>query len=106
MPHTWFLPAHFRMSDAAFDSMRIILIALLVLSRICLMPFFIQSFLNLAQDRLLDQRKQSGRILNTDLQKQVSKGENVSEKLVECYEPDLPGTEKQLQHLSNFIITS
>lgn len=59
------------MSDATFESFRLILVVLLVLSRIALTPYFLQSFLNVAQAKLYDQRKEAGRILNTDLQKQV-----------------------------------
>lgn len=59
------------MDSATFDSLRLYLVVSLVMLRISCMPFFLQSFLNVAQDRLLDQRNKSGRILNTDLQKQV-----------------------------------
>lgn len=59
------------MSDAAFESLRMILIGIMVVLRIAIMPVFLQSFLNVAQEKLIDQKKEAGRILNTDLQKKV-----------------------------------
>lgn len=61
----------FRMSDASFESLRLALIAVMVVLRIAMMPFFLQSFLNVAQDKLIEQKKEAGRIINTDLQKKV-----------------------------------
>jgi hypothetical protein len=59
------------MSNETFESFRLILVVVMVFLRICLMPFFLQAFLNVAQLKLYDQRLEAGRILNTDLQKQV-----------------------------------
>ncbi|CAL8141750.1 unnamed protein product [Orchesella dallaii] len=60
------------MSEAAFESLRLMLVVCMVVLRIAVMPFFLQSFLNVAQEKLIDQRKEAGRILNTDLQKKVA----------------------------------
>lgn len=59
------------MSEASFESMRIGLIAVMVLLRIATMPIFLQSFLNVAQDNLIDGKKEAGRILNKDLKLKV-----------------------------------
>lgn len=60
------------MSDETFESLRMILVAVMVVLRLAVMPYFLQSFLNVAQDKLIEQREEAGRILNTDLQKKVS----------------------------------
>lgn len=36
------------------------------------MPIYLQAYLNLAHDRLEEQKKEAGRITNVDLQKKVS----------------------------------
>lgn len=76
------------MSEEAFESLRIILVVIMVVLRIAVMPFFLQSFLNVAQDKLIEQRKDAGRILNTDLQKKVSHKSSHSHlnlRLYSCY---------------------
>jgi len=62
------------MSEATFESVRLGSVAIMVLLRIILMPFFLQSFLNIAQDKVTELQKEAGRILNTDLQKKVHCG--------------------------------
>jgi hypothetical protein len=59
------------MSEALFESLRLGSVVVMVLLRIILMPFFLQSFLNIAQDKVSELQKEAGRILNTDLQKKV-----------------------------------
>ena len=59
------------MTEATFDTMRLYLIVLFVILRIILMPSLLQMFLNVAQDKLTEQKKEAGRVLNTDLQKRV-----------------------------------
>lgn len=59
------------MTAARFESMRLIIIIAAVLLRIVLMPIYLQSYLNLAIQRLEVQKKEAGRITNIDLQKKV-----------------------------------
>lgn len=59
------------MTAARFESMRLIVIVVAVLLRIVLMPIYLQSYLNLAIQRLEVQKKEAGRITNIDLQKKV-----------------------------------
>lgn len=62
-----------RMTTSAFESMRLIAIIVAVLLKFVLMPMYLQSYLNLAMQRLENQKKEAGRITNVDLQKKVSK---------------------------------
>lgn len=59
------------MTTARFESMRLIVIVFAVALRIALMPIYLQSYLNLATQRLEIQKKEAGRITNIDLQKKV-----------------------------------
>ena len=59
------------MTTAAFDSMRLIAIIVVVLLKLALMPVYLQSYLNLANQRLDVQKKEAGRISNIELQKKV-----------------------------------
>jgi hypothetical protein len=59
------------MTTATFESMRLIIIIIAVLLKIALMPTYLQSYLNLALQRLETQKKEAGRITNVDLQKKV-----------------------------------
>lgn len=52
--------------------MRLILIVAAVVLRLVLMPIYLQAYLNLAYDRLEEQKKEAGRITNIDLQKRVN----------------------------------
>lgn len=38
----------------------------------CLMPIYLQAYLNLAYDRVEDQKKEAGRITNTDFQRKIT----------------------------------
>lgn len=60
------------MTTSAFESMRLIAIIIAVLLRFILMPVYLQSYLNLAVQRLENQKKEAGRITNVDLQKKIS----------------------------------
>ncbi|XP_020288967.1 transmembrane protein 161B isoform X2 [Pseudomyrmex gracilis] len=60
------------MTPARFESMRLIVIILAVVLRIMLMPIYLQSYLNLANQRLEIQKKEAGRITNVDLQKKIA----------------------------------
>lgn len=60
------------MTGAAFDTLRLALVAASVVLRVCLMPRQLQAYLDMAQRRLDAQRKEAGRITNVDLQKKVA----------------------------------
>jgi len=59
------------MTAARFESLRLIIIVVASLLKIVLMPVYLQSYLNLAIQRLEIQKKEAGRITNIDLQKKV-----------------------------------
>lgn len=59
------------MTVARFESLRLIIIVVAGLLKIVLMPIYLQSYLNLAIQRLEIQKKEAGRITNVDLQKKV-----------------------------------
>lgn len=59
------------MTVARFESLRLIIIVIAGLLKIVLMPIYLQSYLNLAIQRLEIQKKEAGRITNVDLQKKV-----------------------------------
>lgn len=60
-----------RMSAAAFESSRLIAVVVAVVLKFSLMPLYLQSYLNLALQRLEIQKKESGRITNKEFQKKV-----------------------------------
>lgn len=64
-------PIIYRMTSTMFESMRLVAIVVAVLLKIVLMPIYLQSYLNLAMQRLEIQKKEAGRITNVDLQKKV-----------------------------------
>lgn len=55
----------------AFETMRLIIVVLVVLLRFALIPIYLQSYLNLAHDKIVDLRKEAGRITNVEFQKKV-----------------------------------
>lgn len=59
------------MTIEQFESLRCWAVVFVVIQRLFLMPIFIQAYLNMAQERLIQQKKEAGRITNKDLQKQV-----------------------------------
>jgi len=59
------------MTAARFESLRLIIIVIASLLKIVLKPVYLQSYLNLAIQRLEIQKKEAGRITNIDLQKKV-----------------------------------
>lgn len=59
------------MTAASFESMRLIIVVAAVLLKMILMPIYLQSYLNLAIQKLEIQKKEAGRITNVDLQKKV-----------------------------------
>ncbi|XP_047347102.1 transmembrane protein 161B [Vespa velutina] len=60
------------MTAATFESMRLIVIILVLLLKIILMPMYLQSYLNLAVSRLESQKKEAGRITNVELQRKIA----------------------------------
>ncbi|XP_048507408.1 transmembrane protein 161B isoform X2 [Athalia rosae] len=60
------------MTAQAFESMRLVAVVIAILLRLALMPLYLQSYLNLASQRIEDQKKEAGRITNTDLQKKIA----------------------------------
>lgn len=62
---------YFSLTSHGFDALRLMLVVVAVLLRLILMPIYLQAYLNLAYDRLEDQKKEAGRITNVDLQKKV-----------------------------------
>ncbi|XP_076240581.1 transmembrane protein 161-like emei [Calliopsis andreniformis] len=60
------------MTASAFESMRLIAVIVAVLLKLILMPIYLQSYLNLAVQRIENQKKEAGRITNVDLQKKIA----------------------------------
>uniref|UniRef100_V5I0P1 Putative conserved plasma membrane protein n=1 Tax=Ixodes ricinus TaxID=34613 RepID=V5I0P1_IXORI len=60
-----------KMSGEAFETTRILLVLGVVLLRLLLMPRYLQSYLNLAPERMADMRKEAGNISNVELQRKV-----------------------------------
>lgn len=61
----------FRLTPHAFETIRLALVVAAVILRFSLMPVYLQAYLNLAYDRIEDQKKEAGRITNVELQKKV-----------------------------------
>ncbi|XP_026745080.1 transmembrane protein 161B [Trichoplusia ni] len=60
------------MTSEAYDTLRLVLIACTVVTRLLLMPRQLQAYLDMAQRRLDVQKKEAGRITNIDLQKKIA----------------------------------
>lgn len=60
------------MEVETFESIRLLTVIFAVVLRMCLMPIYLQAYLNLAFDRVEDQKKEAGRILNTEFQRKVT----------------------------------
>lgn len=59
------------MTSDAFETTRLMLMVFIVAVRFFLMPHYLQSYLNMAPEKLKDLRKEAGRISNVELQKMV-----------------------------------
>jgi hypothetical protein len=59
------------MTPEIFESIRLLTIIVAVLLRMILMPIYLQAYLNLAYDRIEEQKKEAGRITNVEY-KQVN----------------------------------
>jgi Predicted transmembrane protein 161AB len=62
----------FSLSSEAFETLRLGIVIFAVLLRFALMPVYLQTYLNLAYQRIEDQKKEAGRITNTDYQKKIT----------------------------------
>lgn len=60
------------MTPETFESVRLLAIIFSVVLRMCLMPIYLQAYLNLAYDRVEDQKKEAGRITNKEFQQKVT----------------------------------
>lgn len=59
------------MSSDTFDILRIVLVVVVAVVRLSMMPYYLQSYLNIAYEKIEAQKKESGRITNKELQKKV-----------------------------------
>lgn len=57
------------MTTEIFELVRVMAISVAVLLRMVLMPIYLQAYLNLAYDRIEEQKKEAGRITNIEFQK-------------------------------------
>ncbi|XP_066984609.1 transmembrane protein 161B isoform X2 [Macrobrachium rosenbergii] len=71
--HTWPGYSHPIMTSEMFDIVRIVLILAVGLLRLGMMPYYLQSYLNIAYEKIELQKKESGRISNKDLQKKIAR---------------------------------
>ncbi|XP_072396215.1 transmembrane protein 161B [Diabrotica undecimpunctata] len=60
------------MTEDAFDSLRLLAIVATMCLKLVLMPWYLQAYLDMAFHRLENQKKEAGRITNTELQKQIA----------------------------------
>ena len=60
------------MTEVSFESFRIIFIVFVLLLRLTLMNWYLQSYLNLAPNRLVRMRKEAGNITNTQLKRMIA----------------------------------
>nr|SVE85428.1 EOG090X04CK [Daphnia pulicaria] len=60
------------MNDATFDSMRLWLCVVFSIVRIVSAPSCFQAYLNLAQEKIENMKKEAGRISNVDLQRKIA----------------------------------
>ncbi|XP_071444348.1 transmembrane protein 161B [Hetaerina americana] len=60
------------MTEGTFDSLRLAAVISMVLLRFILMPIYLQAYLNMAHNRIEEQKKEAGRIKNVDLQKKIA----------------------------------
>lgn len=67
-----YLSIHFRMSEQAYDTLRLWTIILMCILRLAMMRHHLQAYLNLAQKGVDQMKKEAGRISTVDLQKMVN----------------------------------
>lgn len=56
----------------AFETARLVAVILTVILRFALMPVYLQAYLNIAYQRVEEQKKEAGRITNLELQKNIA----------------------------------
>lgn len=59
-------------SSETFDIIRIVLVIVVAVIRLGMMPYYLQSYLNMAYTKVEEQKRESGRITNKDIQKKVA----------------------------------
>lgn len=60
------------MTPSAFETFRLVAVVFTVLLRLVLMPIYLQAYLNLAYDRVEEQKKEAGRITNQEYQRKIT----------------------------------
>lgn len=58
-------------TPAAFETSRLIAVIFMVLLKLLIMPWYLQAYLDMAYNRVEEQKKEAGRITNIELQKKV-----------------------------------
>lgn len=71
--YTWPGYSHPILSSDTFDILRIVLVVVVSVVRLSMMPYYLQSYLNIAYEKIEAQKKESGRITNKELQKKVAR---------------------------------
>ncbi|XKL60445.1 hypothetical protein PGB90_007502 [Kerria lacca] len=56
----------------SFESLRLILVVVSMLLRLCIMPIYLQAYLNMAYERTQALKNEAGKISNIDLQKKIA----------------------------------
>lgn len=59
------------MTESTFESIRLVVVVATMILKLILMPWYLQAYLDMAYHRLENQKKEAGRITNTELQQQV-----------------------------------
>lgn len=62
----------FRLTDHAFETIRLITIVSTMCLKVILMPWYLQAYLDMAYHRTEEQKKEAGRITNIDYQKKIA----------------------------------
>lgn len=73
------------MSSDTFDILRIVLVVVVAVVRLSMMPYYLQSYLNIAYEKIEAQKKESGRITNKELQKKVGSYSQLSVVYIHTY---------------------
>ena len=60
------------MTDTQFETFRLYFILGVLLLRLCLMPRYLQSYLNKAYEKMEELKQEAGKISNIDMQKSVA----------------------------------
>jgi len=60
------------MSVTDYESLRLWIVVMTVVLRLCMMPQYLQAYLNMSQRKIDELKKQTGRIKNTELQRTIA----------------------------------